>query len=68
MAPFLDINILRSKLTELDKIFKHYDIAGLLDEVEKYLNVENVIKRVPELDEFLESAGFTTLLQVGKGS
>ena len=63
LEPFLDINILRSKLTELDKILVHYDIAGLLDEIEKHLNVDYLIKKVPDLDEFLESAGFSSLLR-----
>ena len=63
LAPFLDINILRSKLTELDKILVHYDIAGLLDDIQRHLDVDYLIKKVPDLDDFLESAGFSSLLR-----
>jgi hypothetical protein len=63
LAPFLDINILRTKLNEVEKILVHYDIAGLLDEIEKHIDVNYLISKVPDLDEFLESAGFSSLLR-----
>ena len=55
--------MLRTKLTELDKILVHYDIAGLLDEIEQHLDVQYLIKKVPDLDDFLESLGFSSLLR-----
>lgn len=63
LVPFVDIKILRTKLTELNKILVHYDIAGLLDELEKHLDIDYLITKVPDLDDFLESAGFSDLLR-----